>query len=166
MRHSDQPTTEVELHIDAPPERVWTLVTDLEQLVSMSEELQAAEWIEADGPELGARFVATNTNRYFGSWKTTSTVIEYDEPRVFGWAVGDVDEPNTTWVFRLQADELGGTWLTQWMRLGIGDSGLGVAIARMPDKEDRIVAGRLREFEAAMRKNLDGVKALAEAADE
>jgi hypothetical protein len=48
------------------------------------------------------------------------------------------------------------------MRLGTGPSGLTVAIEKMPDKEERIVAGRLVEFRAAMQANLDAIKELAE----
>jgi hypothetical protein len=81
---------------------------------------------------------------------------------VFGWAVGDVDRPNSRWRFTLEPDD-DGTTLTQWVRIGPGDSGLTIAVARMPDKEERIVASRLREFAAAMRAHLEAVKARAEA---
>ncbi len=57
-----------------------------------------------------------------------------------------------------------GTRLTQWARIGPGESGLTIAVARMPDKEERIVAGRLREFRAAMQAHLEAaLKARAEA---
>ncbi|MDT4928104.1 MAG: hypothetical protein QOF92_971 [Pseudonocardiales bacterium] len=161
MRHVDKPTVDVELYVEAAPERIWPLVTDLDLLVSLSDELQTAKWEPEGGAPVGRCFVATNRNKYFGEWQTTSTVIEWDEPRSFAWVVGDVTEPNTTWRFSLRPKG-SGTMLAQWMRLGTGPSGLTVAIEKMPDKEEWIVAGRLVEFRAAMQANLDAIKELAE----
>lgn len=165
MRHADRPTVEEELFVDAPPERVWPLISDIAFFVEASDELQAVHWSSGEGavPAVGRCFVGTNSNRYFGEWQTTSTVIECDEPRVFAWAVGDVDEPNTTWRFSLRP-EGDGTVVTQWVCLGPGPSGIGIAIARIPDKEEKIVAGRMREFRDAMRANLAAVRAHAEKA--
>jgi hypothetical protein len=52
--------------------------------------------------------------------------------------------------------------LRQWARMGPSPSGLSLAIAAMPDKEGRIVARRLAEWEAGIRANLAGIKALIE----
>ena len=164
MRLADLPELTESVRVAAPPERIWPYVSDIAFAVGTSAELLAVEWAGGDGPQpfVGRRFVGTNANRYFGHWQTTSTVTECDEPRVFGWAVGDVERPNSRWRFTLEPDE-SGTTLTQWVRIGPGDSGLTIAVARMPDKEERIVAGRLREFAAAMRAHLDAIKARAEA---
>ncbi|WP_369741841.1 hypothetical protein [Mycobacterium servetii] len=48
------------------------------------------------------------------------------------------------------------------MQMGPGRSGLSVAIDAMPDKEQKIVFVRLREFEAAIDKTLSAIKRLAE----
>lgn len=48
--------------------------------------------------------------------------------------------------------------LRQWARMGPGPSGLTAAIERWPDKEERIVEGRLREWRAGMERNLDAVR--------
>lgn len=161
MRHADKPTAAVDLYVQAPPEQIWALVTDLALHAMISDELQNAEWENDDGAVLGNRFVGTNRNRYFGEWQTTATVVECKEPLVFAWAVGDVDEPNTTWRFSLQPSG-SGTVLTQSMQLGTGASGLTIAIASMPDKEERIVEGRMTEFRAAMQANLVAIKEIAE----
>ena len=50
------------------------------------------------------------------------------------------------------------------MRLGPGRSGLSIAIDQMPDKEQKIVFVRLREFEESMTRTLAAIKALAEQA--
>jgi hypothetical protein len=46
--------------------------------------------------------------------------------------------------------------------MGPGRSGLSVAIDSMPDKEEKIVFVRLREFETAIERTLATIKRLAE----
>jgi uncharacterized membrane protein len=57
-RYADKPTVEVQTWIDAPPSRVWQLVSNIELMPTMSNELQAVEWLDgATEPAVGARFV-------------------------------------------------------------------------------------------------------------
>lgn len=161
-RYGDKPTVEVPIEIDAPPERVWAIVSDIERMPEGSPELQAVEWLDGrSGPELGARFAGHNRHQALGEWSTTSQIVEYDPPRVFAWAVGDPEWPAAIWRFSLEAQE-GGTLLRHWVQVGPGRSGLSVAIERMPDKEQKIVFVRLREFEANMGATLAAIKRLAE----
>ncbi len=155
-RYADTPTVEVETHVDAPPERVWALVSDVEQMPTMSTELQRVEWLDEPGT-VGSRFVGYSRHQAIGEWSSPSQVIEYDEPRVFAWAVGDPAAPAATWRFTLEPDG-DGTRLRQWMQMGPGRSGLSAAIDSMPDKEQKIVYGRMKEFEANMAATLAAVK--------
>ncbi|WP_372343492.1 hypothetical protein [Streptomyces sp. KL116D] len=52
------------------------------------------------------------------------------------------------------------------MQLGPGRSGLSFAIDRMPEKEQKIVFVRMREFERNIGATLDALKAIAEGAGE
>lgn len=161
-RYADQPTVEVQAWIDAPPERVWELVSDVRLMPELSPELQSADWVDgATGPACGARFVGCSRHDALGEWSTTSYVVECDPPRVFAWAVQDPDRPTATWRFTLEPAD-GGTRLTQWVRMGPAPSGLSLAIERMPDREQKIVFVRLREFEANMTATLAGIKERAE----
>jgi hypothetical protein len=164
VRLVDLPELAESVHVTAGPERIWPYVSDISFAVGTSDELLAVEWTSGEGPlpSVGRTFVGTNSNRYFGQWRTNATITECDAPRVFSWVVGAVDEPSTTWRFRLVPDGAG-TTLTQWARIGPGESGLSIAVARMPDKEEKIVAGRLREFRAAMQAHLAVIKDRAEA---
>lgn len=155
-RYADTPTVEVETHVDAPPERVWALVSDVEQMPTMSTELQRVEWLDEPGT-VGSRFVGYSKHQAIGEWSSPSQVIECDEPRVFAWAVGDPAAPAATWRFTLEPDG-DGTRLRQWMQMGPGRSGLSAAIDSMPDKEQKIVYGRMKEFEANMTATLAAVK--------
>lgn len=161
-RYADKPTVEASTWIDADPAKVFELVSDIKLMPALSNELQAVEWVDGvDAPRVGARFVGHNEHQAFGQWSSTSQIVSYDEPREFAWAVGDPATPAATWRFRLTPRD-GGTALSYWMQMGPGRSGLSLAIDQMPDKEQKIVFVRLREFEDAMSKTLAAVKRLAE----
>jgi hypothetical protein len=162
-RYADTPAVEVRIWIDAVPARVWELVSDIGLMPAMSPELQSVEWLDgATGPATGARFAGRSRHEALGEWESTSCVVEFEPERVFGWAVGDPAEPAALWRFRL-APKDGGTELFEWVQMGPGRSGLSVAIDRMPDKEQKIVFVRMREFERNMTGTLERIKALAEA---
>jgi uncharacterized protein YndB with AHSA1/START domain len=161
-RYADNPTVEASTWIDADPARVWSLVSDVELMPTLSNELQAIEWTGgADGPRVGARFIGHNEHEAFGQWTTTSQIVVCDEPHEFTWAVGDSEYPSATWRFRL-APRDGGTALSYFAQMGPGRSGLSVVIDSMPDREQKIVFVRMREFEAAIDKTLAAIKRLAE----
>jgi hypothetical protein len=130
----------------------------------MSEELRSVRWLDgAASPALGARFLGSSRHEALGEWSTTSQVVEFEPERVFGWAVGDdPGNPSARWRFRLEPSG-GGTELSEWVQLGPGRSGLSLAIDQMPDKEQKIVFVRLREFERSMAATLAYIKKLAEA---
>ncbi|WP_236791507.1 SRPBCC family protein [Amycolatopsis sp. GM8] len=161
-RYADTPTVEVSTWVGAAPERVWGLVTDIRLMPELSDELQSIEWLDgATAPALGAKFLGRSKHDAMGEWATTSQVTEYEPGHVFGWAVEDPEHPSARWRFRVQP-EAGGTRLSEWMQLGPGRSGLSFAIDRMPDKEQKIVFVRLREFERNMTATLEQLKSLAE----
>ena len=161
-RYADNPSVEVTTWIDAPPERVWQLVSDIGLMPAMSDELQSVAWLDgATGPALGARFSGHNRHDAMGEWSTTSYVVRYEPPTAFAWAVSDPEHPSATWRFTVAPDN-GGTTLSQWVQMGPGPSGLTIAIERMPDKEQKIVFVRLREFERNITATLEAVKKRAE----
>jgi hypothetical protein len=161
MRYADRPTVEVDVLVHAPLERVWQLVSDIELPARFSPEFLGAEWLD-DGPRLSARFVGRNRHPAIGEWQTTSWVSRYEPNRAFAWDVTDPDNPSSSWWFELE-EEADGVRVRQGARMGPAPSGLSIAIAAMPDKEERIVDRRLEEFERNMRATLHGIKELAEA---
>ncbi|MFK0150644.1 SRPBCC family protein [Streptomyces sp. NPDC090493] len=162
-RYADRPTVEVRTWIDAPPATVWALVSDIGLMPDLSEELRSVSWLDrAAGPAVGARFVGRSEHEALGKWETTSHVIECEPESVFAWAVQDPSDPSAVWRFRLHSKD-GGTELSEWMQLGPGRSGLSLAIDRMPDKEQKIVFVRLREFERGITATLAEIKKRAEA---
>ena len=72
-RYADKPTVEVRIWVDAPPARVWELVSDIGLMPSMSSELQSVAWLDgANGPTAGARFTGRSKHEALGEWETTS----------------------------------------------------------------------------------------------
>jgi ligand-binding SRPBCC domain-containing protein len=160
--YADTPTVGAETFIEAPPDRVWAYVSDIHLMPTLSTELQEVEWLDgATSPQLGRRFAGRSAHAALGSWETVSTVVECEEPWRFAWAVGDPERPSAIWRFTLRPEGTG-TVLEQWAQLGPARSGLSFAIDAMPDKEQKIVFVRLREFETGIKANLAAIKKLAE----
>ena len=168
--YADSPVVAVQILIEARPERVWGLVSDIALMAELSPELQEVAWLDGDpespevtGPAVGRRFTGRNAHPAMGEWETVSTVTECDPPHRFAWAVGDPSHPSASWRFTLKPDGEG-TLLEQWYQMGPARSGLNIAIDAMPDKEAKIVFVRLREHETGMRHNLAEIKDRAERA--
>jgi hypothetical protein len=136
------------------------LVSDINVPARFSTEFRGAIWLD-DTPCVGARFRGRNHHAALGEWETTSFVNRYELLRAFGWVVTDPDNPSSSWWFELE-QEPGGVRLRQGTRMGPAPSGLTIAITAMPDKEERIVARRLAEYETNMRATVEGIKSVAE----
>jgi len=73
--YADCPAVAAQTYIEAPPERVWPLVSDIFLMPGLSGELQEVAWLDGvAGPALGCRFAGRNANAVLGSWETVSTV--------------------------------------------------------------------------------------------
>ena len=162
MRYADTPTAETDVYVAAPPAAVWPLVTEIMTPSRFDTELRGATWVEPErGPCLGARFTGRNFHPRRGEWETTSTIVDFVPERRFGWAVGDPDEPSAVWRLEL-APEGSGTRLRYWAQLGPGPSGITALIEKMPDKEEKVIARRLQEWETNMAATINGIKEMAE----
>ncbi len=154
------PGVTVEVNIAAPPSKVWELVSDINIPARFSTEFQGAEWIDTDGPRVGAKFVGRN-QRDDRQWETTSFVVECDAPRVFAWHVSDPDQPGAQWRFELEP--LGkGTRLRQHMTIGPGRSGTSRAMLEDADQAKDILARRRAQLRHNMELTTRGIKQLAE----
>jgi len=94
----------VTVHMTAPPERVWELVSDVTRIGRYSPETFEAEWLDgATGPALGARFRGhVKRNGKGPTYWTTCTVVACEPGQEFGFAVGTADKPINTWRYRME----------------------------------------------------------------
>ncbi len=161
VRHADNPSTEVQAHIDASPAFVWSLVSDVNFSARFSREFLGASWLDgATEPALGARFRGRNRHPAAGEWETVSVVTACEPERALEWSVGDPARPAAVWRFDIEPDGAGAR-LRQSARMGPGRSGITAAIESNPDREERIVERRLQEYRTNMEANLIGIQALA-----
>ena len=94
----------VTVHMAAPPERVWDLVSDVTRIGSYSPETFEAEWIEgATGPAVGARFRGHVKRNGIGPiYWTTCTVSECEPGRTFAFGVGSAGKaPLNVWRYEI-----------------------------------------------------------------
>jgi uncharacterized protein YndB with AHSA1/START domain len=101
---SSQPADAVSMRIEASPERVYEIVTDIAQMGRLSPECTGGHWLDgAAGPAVGARFKGTN-KRGFARWSTTNRVVEAEPGRAFSF---ETNESGTRWTYRMEPDGTG-----------------------------------------------------------
>jgi uncharacterized protein YndB with AHSA1/START domain len=137
------------VHIAAPADRVWDLVSDVTRIGEFSPETFEAQWLDgATGPRAGARFRGhVRRNGRGPVYWTTCTVTAAEPEREFAFSVGGPGGTVVnTWGYRLEAVP-GGTDVTEFF-------------AMPPTLANRLywsLAGWARQ-----RTNLDGMRATLE----
>ena len=144
---------EARTHIDAPPETVYALVTDVTRMGEWSPETVSCVWLDgATGPAVGARFKGSNKNG-FARWSTKPTVSVADPGREFSFVVGGL----TQWTYRFEAAN-GGTELVESFEM----------LRDLPwyygfvDRWIMRVKDRRADLEAGMRKTVERIKQAVE----
>jgi len=146
----------VTVRMDAPPERVWELVSDITNTGRFSPETIGAEWLDgASEPAVGVRFRGhvLRNGRPPAYW-TTCRINECEPGRVFSFeVVGRGDRAMNTWKYEFEPDGEG-TLATESFRL----------TPTLPLRLYWAVLGwtRGRTNERGMRETLERVKEAAE----
>lgn len=162
MRYRDQPTIEVTQRVGCDVATAWGYVTDITLPARCSAELQSVDWLDgANRVEVGARFRGRNRNDTMGDWETVCEVVEVEDERRWVWNVHGYDGPIASWGFEVEPAS-DGVLIRQWARMGPSPSGLDIGIAAQPDKEARIVARRLSQWQQNMQANLDWIRTQVE----
>ena len=146
----------VTVHISAPPEKVWGLVSDITNTGKFSPETFEAEWLDgATGPGVGTRFRGHVRRNGRGPVYWTVCKITASEPgREFAFAVvGPRERTLNTWRYRFEPSG-DGTDVTESFQLD--DNPL--------TKAYWAVAGRWRgrTNRDGMQQTLERIKAVAE----
>jgi len=146
----------VTLHMDAPPEKVWGLISDITKMGSYSPEVFEAEWLDgATGPAVGAHYRGhVKRNERGPTYWTKCRVTECTPGEVFEFAVVMRDKPVNTWRYEFKAVD-GGTDVTESFRL----------TDNILTKVFGVLGGQLRtnRNKRDMLRTLERVKAVAEA---
>ncbi|MGQ0805272.1 MAG: SRPBCC family protein [Actinomycetota bacterium] len=148
---------EVTVHVDAPPEHVYALVSDVTRTGEWSPECRRCVWVEgATGPAPGARFRGWNRSGLV-RWSRLVEVVAAHPDREFGWRTlpDRFNKDSTTWRYRLAAED-GGTRLTQTYAIA--------ALPRFPvNVVMRLFLRHHADMRPHMRQSLERIKATAEA---
>jgi uncharacterized protein YndB with AHSA1/START domain len=100
------------IHIDAPPEKVYAVISDVTRMGEWSPETHKCEWLDgATGPAVGARFKGSN-KRGILRWSTKPTVKVADPGKEFTFEVGSPGKEDTRWSYKMTSSG-GGTELTE-----------------------------------------------------
>src|SRR5438270_7737862 len=89
---------EARVHVEAPPERLYEMVTDVTRMGEWSPETVSAQWVDGSaGPTIGAKFRGKNKRR--AGWSTTCTVTAAEPGHEFAFTVG---KGQTAWRYRFE----------------------------------------------------------------
>jgi len=94
----------VTVHMAAPPEAIYDLVSDVTRIGRYSPETFEAEWLDgATGPAVGARFRGhVKRNQKGPTYWTTCEVVVADRPREFAFGVGKPGKHLNRWGYVLE----------------------------------------------------------------
>jgi uncharacterized protein YndB with AHSA1/START domain len=120
-------SAQAEVTIDADPDAVYRLITDLPTLASLAEEAEAMQWRKGDAARPGAVFRGHNRN---GSrtWSTICTVTDAEPGRVFAFDVRSAVIPVAHWRYDIASTADGACRVTEstwdrrpgWFRIPAG----------------------------------------------
>lgn len=149
------PHLEVSLHVDATPQQVWELVSDVTRIGEFSPETFEARWTHGStGPEVGASFKGhVKRNGVGPTYWSPCQVTKCVPGEVFEFAVGTDSTTVTTWGYELEPDGRG-TRVTEYFTMS----------PALPFRLYWLVMGPLRgrTNERGMRTTLERMKAVLE----
>lgn len=101
-----------EIYIEASPDQVYGVVTDVARMGEWSPECRECHWVDgASGPQVGAKFKGSN-KRGVARWSTTPEVVVAEPGSEFAFATETRGKPLTRWSYRM-APEGTGTRVTE-----------------------------------------------------
>jgi uncharacterized protein YndB with AHSA1/START domain len=111
-------TREVSIHVEAPPGRVWSLVSDVTRIGEFSPETFEARWTRGStGPEVGASFKGHVRRNGVGPTYWAGCQVTACVPHeLFEFAVGTDGVTFNNWGYRLEPSGTG-TTVTEYFRI-------------------------------------------------
>ena len=104
MTNPDTASAQAEVNIDANPDTVYALITDLPTLATLAEEAAAMDWRKGDAVRPGAVFKGHNRNGIF-RWSSTCTVTDAEPGRLFAFDVRYLGLPIAHWRYDIAAKQ-------------------------------------------------------------
>jgi uncharacterized protein YndB with AHSA1/START domain len=146
---------EARIRIDAPPERVWSVLADLDRMGEWSPECYRVDWLDGTSSpaQVGARF--KGRNRYgMMRWSMTCQVQEVEPAKRLAWSTMAGDRELVRWTYRLDPDGDGTVLIESFQIYSLP------RYARIA--EDYLMRDRDRRRQVAMATTLEKIQAVAE----
>ena len=147
------------IEIDAPPDKVWALVTALDRYGEWSTENTGGYWRKGEDGEpgtgdIGDQFVGIN-RRDGVEWKAPVEIIRRVENEDFAFVTGGLEYNFALWRFQLEPTATGTRLTESWT--------LRQKTPPMVENGDAEVESRRQNNVSSIRATLEGMKAAAEA---
>ncbi len=148
-----------EILIQAPPHKVYELVSSLERMGEWSPECYRCEWLsETEGPTVGTRFKGWS-RRGLMKWATTCRIITAEPNQELAW---EVIEPSgrvaTRWRYRFETSDGGSKLVESFEVLHVPFMVKLIQLLFMGGE-----SGRTASRQNGMRQTLERIKAAVEA---
>lgn len=91
------------VEVDASPDAVWAVVSDVTRMPEWSPELRRLFVIGSKEPRVGMKLVGVN-RRGYAVWPTTSKVVRFEPGRAVAWKTR---ESGATWTYELEPTATG-----------------------------------------------------------
>jgi uncharacterized protein YndB with AHSA1/START domain len=150
-------SNEVTVHMNASPEAVYDLVTDVTRMGEWSPECVRCEWQDgARSAAPGARFKGWNKRGIY-KWSAVVEVRTADRPDVFAFVTKIKERDGTIWTYRFAPHD-GGTDVTESFETVFEPKLIGLV-------EKVFIRNRHGEMIEGMRTTLERIRAVVERAN-
>jgi hypothetical protein len=143
------------VHVDADPDTVWDVVSDVTRTGEWSPICVRCAWDPGDGPRVGAHFTGYNV-KPDREWETRSEVVAAERGRVFRWAVNG---GRVFWGFEMVPDGEGTRLTETWE---FPTAGREFFRERYGDSADAEIAIRAADARSGIPETLGAVKRVIE----
>jgi hypothetical protein len=159
--------------VDAPPDAVYAVVSDLPRSGEWSTECRGGTWVHGTPATVGAVFRGTNLRAddvvawapvVRGEWTTEAEVVAAERGRRFGWAMRDSAgrAQDSVWTYEIEATATGSLLVHQF-RMGRATEGITGITAGMDDVDrQRFFSEWGKKLEGDLADTLDRIKAVIE----
>ena len=140
-------TGSASVDVEASPDEVWALISDVTRIGEFSPECQRAEWTEGEGAEVGNKFRGYNKSGDY-EWNAECIITAAEPGAEFTYSVPPGFDAATTWSFRIEEID-GGSRITE---------SFDAPLLAMPDVYPGQIEGRCAQLQGAIERTVDNLK--------